>query len=195
MTNPFLVRDLFHTLYAFCGGMKQPVQPEVAAAFNHFVRSFAWLCPSLVDAEEDWGRPICVAHDVCPFEPVATIHEFVDPHTFEGEQLAQKYLVAGVSKDEWGSRLWRLLHNSVPYFSPEELYSVLQACTVLLPCPQCRGHLSQMVSVYEPPQECCATQYLSDIHNIVNVRLGKPVIGRMSPMAQQISDYLNKAGH
>lgn len=194
MSGQQLMDDFFASLYAFCGGMKQPVQPEVAAAFNHFVRSFAWLCPAFVDAEEDWGRPIAEPHNVCPFEPVCTIHEFVHPHSFNSEELARKYLMTGVSKDEWGSRLWRLLHGSVSYFSPEELYSVLQACTVLLPCPQCRNHLNQMVNTYIPPAQCCANQYLSDLHNIVNVRIGKPIVGTMTPVAKQISDYLNKSG-
>lgn len=187
-----LVEDYFASLYAFCGGMKQPVQPEVAAAFNHFVRAYAWLCPVMVDAEQHWGRPICEAYDVCPFEPVATIHEFVNPDSFEGEQLAHKYLVTGVPKEEWGHKLWRLLHNSVAYFSPEELYSVLQACTVLLPCPQCRTHLNEMITTFTPPQQCCVNQYLSDLHNIVNMRLGKPIVGTMSALAIKMGEYINK---
>lgn len=184
--------DLFATLYSFCGAMKQPVEPHVADAFNHFVRAFAWLCPSLVHAEEDWERPVCLPHDACPFESVATIHEFLDPGSFDGSELADKYLVKGVSKDEWGRRLWRLLHSSAPYMTPHQLASVLSACSVLLPCPQCRDHLAQMMRAYQPPPQCCTHQYLCDLHNIVNVRLGKPVVGTMTPLAQQVCSFLNK---
>lgn len=187
-----LVDDLFATLYSFCGAMKQPVDPHVADAFNTFVRAFAWLCPSFVHAEEDWERPLCLPHDACPFEPVATIHEFIMPDEFDGNQLADKYLVKGVSKDEWGRRLWRLLHSSAPYMSAQQLASVLHACSILLPCPQCRNHLGQMMQAYPPQPNCCTMQYLSDLHNMVNVRLGKPVVGSMTPLAQQVCHFLNK---
>lgn len=187
-----LMDDLFATLYSFCGAMKQPVEPHVAEAFNHFVRSFAWLCPSFAHAEEDWERPVCLPHEECPFSSVATIHQFLMPDNFDGDDLAHKYLTKGVSKEEWGRRLWRLLHSSAPYMTAQQLASVLHACSILLPCPQCRDHLGQMMRVYQPQPNCCTVQYLSDLHNMVNVRLGKPVVGNMTPLAQQVCHFLNK---
>jgi hypothetical protein len=186
------LQDYFDTLYAFCGGMQQPVNPTVAHAFNTFIRAFGWLCPSLVDAEAEWGQPICIPHDVCPFEPVATIHEWVAPESFQGEQLVQKYLVQGVPKEEWGHKLWRLLHHSSRFFTPDEMYSILQACKHLLPCPQCRNHLSQLLDILTPSYCEKCDQFVSDVHNIVNVRLNKPVHGAMSPYAQHVSTLLNK---
>jgi hypothetical protein len=184
--------ELFATLYAFCGAMKQPVDPHVADAFNQFVRAFGWACPALVHAEEDWGRQICLPHHECPFEAVATIHEFTTPHTFNGAELVQKYLVKGVSKDEWGRRLWTLLHKSADHFTPEQLDAVLNALAVLLPCPQCRQHLAQTLQVFRPPPKCCPRQFLCDLHNIVNMRLQKPIVGKMTPYARQIAQFLNE---
>lgn len=189
-----VLEDYFASLYAFCGGMQQPVDPVVAAAFNDFVHAFAWLCPSFVEAENEWGQPICVAFDACPFEPVATIHEWIAPESFQGDALVQKYLVHGVPKEEWGHRLWRLLHHSVDRFSPDEIYTVLQHCQLLLPCPQCRAHLRQTLQLFTPAKCKKSAQYLSDVHNIVNKRIGKPVVGKMTPYAQQVCDIINR-GH
>jgi hypothetical protein len=185
-----LLEDYFATLYAFCGGMPQPVPPEVAAAFNTFVHAFAWLCPSLVHAEEDWQRPICVPHNACPFEPVATIHEWVAPESFQGDALVEKYLVQGVPKEEWGHRLWRLLHHTGNQVTPTQMHELLQACSHLLPCPQCRNHLTAMVHVFPPPGKCRTPQYISDVHNLVNMRLGKAVVGTISKTAQQVVPQL-----
>jgi hypothetical protein len=85
---------------------------------------------------------------------------------------------------EWGPAAWKFLH-SVTFSYPDaptiheqmEAENLFTSLRTLLPCEACREHYESEISVNPPDTRSRATlsAWLVDLHNRVNVRLGKPI--------------------
>jgi hypothetical protein len=83
----------------------------------------------------------------------------------------------------WGSSLWTLLH-ALMWQLPQPLHphtrfaaiAMLQSLQLLLPCGDCQGHYAREVAASPPSAAPDLALWLHDLHNRVNVRLGKPVV-------------------
>ena len=90
---------------------------------------------------------------------------------------------------EWGPAAWKFLHaitfsypdnpNLSDQRDAENLFSSLKS---LLPCEACRNHYVSEISVNPPDTRSRATlsAWLVDLHNRVNLRLGKPIFSYAS---------------
>jgi len=90
---------------------------------------------------------------------------------------------------EWGPAAWKFLHaitfsypdnpNLSEQRDAENLFSSLKS---LLPCEACRNHYVSEISVNPPDTRSRATlsAWLVDLHNRVNLRLGKPIFSYAS---------------
>ena len=88
-----------------------------------------------------------------------------------------------LSKDDWGNSLWFIIHTSALYSSGEmydvfENYKTMLSCLqYILPCPKCKQHLIDNLSLIDI--DSCAESRMSlfrcswELHNIVNESLGK----------------------
>lgn len=88
-----------------------------------------------------------------------------------------------LSKDDWGNSLWFIIHVSALYGTGDmydifENYKAMLSCLqYLLPCPKCRQHLIDNLSLIDI--DSCASDRLAlfrcswQLHNIVNASLGK----------------------
>jgi hypothetical protein len=89
-----------------------------------------------------------------------------------------------LSKEELGRHSWALLHSvasAMPSIPSEEdklaLENFLVSLAHVYPCKICGKHFSQMLKDYPIKHNSREefAYYLCDLHNKVNVRLGKPV--------------------
>ena len=173
--NVEAVTDLFCGLYSFASHVDDPMPPYYERAFKAFISCFTWLCPSLrypaTDAEES------------AFMCVATQHERICPATFKGEKIVDKYLGHDLPPTVWGPPLWALLHRLAEHGDRELLKRALLSLVTLLPCPSCRSHLAAMLSQYSIPDDPAQLPaFMIFIHNLVNIRLGKPVWSPKTPV-------------
>ncbi len=84
--------------------------------------------------------------------------------------------MAELTRSKWGPHLWTALHvMSVAGDSPNALRIILEQLQEALPCPECREHYTRYVREHPPNFEIAddAVQWLYDLHNAVNDRLGK----------------------
>lgn len=80
-----------------------------------------------------------------------------------------KRVMLGMGMPRWSHACWDWLHRLEVI--PEGMLSILPS---LLPCPVCSLHMSRYIlqnPLYEPHRE-----WVIDLHNDVNIRLGKPVV-------------------
>lgn len=88
-----------------------------------------------------------------------------------------------LSKDDWGNSLWFIIHISAIY-SPGDMYDVfenyktmLSCLQYILPCPKCKQHLVENLSLIDIDSCAESRQALFkcswELHNIVNESLGK----------------------
>lgn len=85
---------------------------------------------------------------------------------------------------EWGPAAWKFLH-AISFSYPEapsineqrDAENLFASLRTLLPCEACRNHYESEISVNPPDTRSRATlsAWLVDLHNRVNVRLGKPI--------------------
>jgi len=80
----------------------------------------------------------------------------------------------------WGTALWTFLHTAASALdNPEALVQILEALPKTLPCPECRQHSQEYLSLFPPGASIrdaeTASRYIFEFHNAVNLRLGKPV--------------------
>ena len=99
-----------------------------------------------------------------------------------------------LSKDDWGNSLWFIMHTSALYSTGEmydvfENYKTMLSCLqYILPCPKCKQHLIDNLSLIDIDN--CAESRMSlfrcswELHNIVNESLGK-----RQPSLQEAASY------
>ncbi len=94
-----------------------------------------------------------------------------------------------VDKSEWGPVVWRLLHTMADISCRKDIYllwaSVLRNTASVLPCNLCRTHMKSYLETHAFVPNTWMKQtgsqnrdkirvWISDLHNSVNERLGKP---------------------
>ena len=85
---------------------------------------------------------------------------------------------------EWGPAAWKFLH-AITFSYPEnpslseqrDAENLFASLRSLLPCEACRSHYESEISIHPPDTRSRATlsAWLVDLHNRVNLRLGKPI--------------------
>ena len=99
---------------------------------------------------------------------------------FKDANLATTFL----SRQEFGHQGWILLHSIVKVYSttPTRFWKTIfreffEGFSKNYPCDVCKGHLLKMLTEYPPDLTSRETlmKWLSDRHNQVNTRLGKPI--------------------
>jgi hypothetical protein len=98
---------------------------------------------------------------------------------------------AALSKEDMGRAWWVALHSlansleddtndegKLPLETQQQLNSFIGLVTRLYPCGLCKNHFREMVQRTPPRVETALDfqRWLSDRHNEVNARLGKPLI-------------------
>ncbi len=100
-----------------------------------------------------------------------------------------------LSKDDWGNSLWFILHTSALYSTGEmydvfENYKAMLSCLqYILPCPKCKQHLIDNLSLIDIDRCANSRQDLFrcswELHNIVNASLNK----RQPSLQEALSYY------
>jgi hypothetical protein len=89
-----------------------------------------------------------------------------------------------MSAKDWGPGAWKFLHQITFYYpddpTPKQQTQALNLFTslrTLLPCEECRAHYDSDLNLHPPDtsSKTSLSQWLIDLHNRVNVRLGKPI--------------------
>lgn len=86
----------------------------------------------------------------------------------------------GICPEKFGPYFWGALHLACLYAGDlEALTSFINSYTEVLPCPMCRVHFAEVISLYPIPTE--GDQYIFfkwsvDVHNVVNKKLDKPTM-------------------
>jgi len=114
--------------------------------------------------------PPYLLYEEDPFLYVALLHTSIEPSTMDMDKIVK--FVSNSGRDVWGPAAWRLLHSSAKNL-PEYTTALLECYTKILPCEQCCRNLEHHLTNTPVPDDMHA--FTVDIHNQVNVSLGKPV--------------------
>ena len=94
----------------------------------------------------------------------------------------------GVSPEIWGPNLWGTLHllclagTITPNF--------VQEFAKVIPCPMCAGHFTELVIENPLPESddpLVLFRWSVHVHNLVNARIGKPILEPEQAMARWVS--------
>ncbi len=112
-----------------------------------------------------------------PLVMVSLFHHQMEPHTLCMDDITTRFTAGDVSSMVWGPAAWELLHTLArsPYHT--KVHQLLQCWTNILPCAECRKHLTQHL-VMSPFVGSTAQEtyhYTVSLHNAVNKHLKKPV--------------------
>jgi hypothetical protein len=90
------------------------------------------------------------------------------------------------TKQQWGSITWIFLHTIAEKIVEERFPShierltrILNGLCQVLPCPSCSTHCSSFLRATRPqriPDKGGFIRFLNRFHNVVNARLGKPMV-------------------
>jgi FAD-linked sulfhydryl oxidase len=86
-----------------------------------------------------------------------------------------------MTASEMGPSLWKAIHNITRGYTPtpekkEALKTFLNALAVLIPCHTCAHHFKDIAPTVQVNSKEDAVKWGIDAHNLVNKRLGKPVM-------------------
>ncbi|KAH7043597.1 putative FAD dependent sulfhydryl oxidase Erv2 [Linnemannia elongata] len=107
---------------------------------------------------------------------------YVDPSLSEGGVIMPQ-LGNATAKAELGRATWKLLHTMASRYplkpKPDERAAIKQwiyLLSRLYPCGECADHFQEMLKQHPPQTSSRASlsNWACSIHNIVNIRLGKP---------------------
>ena len=94
----------------------------------------------------------------------------------------------GVSPEIWGPNLWGTLHllclagTITPNF--------VQEFAKVIPCPMCAGHFAEVLKENPLPESddpLVLFRWSVHVHNLVNARIGKPILEPEQAMARWVS--------
>ena len=94
----------------------------------------------------------------------------------------------GVSPEIWGPNLWGTLHllclagTITPNF--------VQEFAKVIPCPMCAGHFAEVLKENPLPDSddpLVLFRWSVHVHNLVNARIGKPILEPEQAMARWVS--------
>jgi hypothetical protein len=166
-TRTPLLDQFLHALYCITITQPEPMPLHARQALHTLSYAFRWLCPYLLNPANE-----------SLFVATGEIDEMCHPGVFSGDVIVDKYTSRSISTVTWGPTMWTLLHKLAEHCDRTgdvfTVPTVLAALTVLLPCAVCRNHLAGMIAANPAPRSNM-TKYMIDLHNVVNVRLGKPV--------------------
>jgi hypothetical protein len=119
---------------------------------------------------------VVMEYDADPLLMVSLFHHLVEPSTLLLDQVTTRFTEGEVSSKVWGPAAWEVLHALARGPNHTQVPHLLQSWTVLLPCPECRAHLTRHLesapSFGSTPEE--TYRYTVGLHNAVNMHLGKP---------------------
>lgn len=114
--------------------------------------------------------------------------------------------LTGVSTEVWGPKAWGVLHaigfsypTTPTFVEKESAYRLLLSLGHLLPCKKCRRHY---LDQFNGPSGISSSDsrhlesgdslshWLVDLHNEVNIRLGKPVVPYAEVSTLYSGDYI-----
>ena len=82
--------------------------------------------------------------------------------------------------EKWGPYYWGALHlAALGCPDAQVLRTFIECYKTVLPCISCRAHFTQVLDenpVPDSPDPLAIFKWSVDIHNIVNERLGKPIV-------------------
>ena len=94
----------------------------------------------------------------------------------------------GIAPEIWGPNLWGTLHllclagTITPNF--------VQEYATVIPCPMCAGHFAEILKENPLPDSddpLVLFRWSVHVHNLVNARIGKPILDPEQAMARWIS--------
>ena len=89
--------------------------------------------------------------------------------------------------DKWGPYYWGALHlAALGCPDAQVLRTFIECYKTVLPCISCRNHFTRVLDENPVPDSSdpyAIFKWSVDVHNIVNERLGKPVIGYEQALA------------
>ena len=94
----------------------------------------------------------------------------------------------GVAPEIWGPNLWGTLHllclagTITPNF--------VQEFAKVIPCPMCAGHFAEVLKENPLPESddpLVLFRWSVHVHNLVNARIGKPILEPEQAMARWVS--------
>ena len=94
----------------------------------------------------------------------------------------------GIAPEIWGPNLWGTLHllclagTITPNFVRE--------FANIIPCPMCAGHFAELIAENPLPESddpIVLFRWSVHIHNLVNARIGKPILEPEQAMARWVS--------
>ena len=94
----------------------------------------------------------------------------------------------GIAPEIWGPNLWGTLHllclagTITPNFVRE--------FANIIPCPMCAGHFAELIAENPLPESddpLVLFRWSVHVHNLVNARIGKPILEPEQAMARWVS--------
>jgi hypothetical protein len=104
-------------------------------------------------------------------------------HSITKEDIFMSEMTNSTIKEQLGQASWRLLHTMAAKFPVEPthtqkttLLTFLYTFAKMYPCGDCARHFTQVMSDHPPvvKSRTTVTQWMCEVHNIVNLRLKKP---------------------
>ena len=94
----------------------------------------------------------------------------------------------GVAPEIWGPNLWGTLH--LLCLAGAITPNFVQEFAKVIPCPMCAGHFTELIAENPLPvtdDNLVLFRWSVHVHNLVNARIGKPILEPEQAMARWIS--------
>lgn len=80
-----------------------------------------------------------------------------------------------MTRESFGRAAWLFMHATAAHAPPALTRALVVTMSEVYPCPECRAHFAAYVAANPPPVEGIDA-WLTTFHDVVNRRLGKPVL-------------------
>jgi len=123
------------------------------------------------------------------FLPPPSLSSPSSPSSSPGCSVQNKNMSAEDLKAVWGAALWKYMHYSAANYPDnpsdqeiKDMKSWLECLATTIPCNNCAKHFKSYIDTYKSKlYDICSSkstlfEFLVDIHNKVNERLGKPIM-------------------
>jgi hypothetical protein len=90
---------------------------------------------------------------------------------------------------KWGPHFWTTLHIAcLACADYKSLVEFVEGYVYIIPCLSCRQHFEKVLEENPVPEAGDYFKWSVDVHNIVNVRLGKPEISYENALANLVAN-------
>lgn len=90
---------------------------------------------------------------------------------------------------KWGPHFWTTLHIAcLACADYKSLVEFVEGYVYIIPCLSCRQHFEKVLEENPVPEAGDYFKWSVDVHNIVNVRLGKPEISYENALANLMAN-------